>query len=92
MGELAGEQATQQVGPPWLVIDVANQRVLDRDTPTRARCVVPRRLKHFGDLPSLIDRYKLVAQIIIGCVQRKRKGQGKILAGQPLNRRYESNR
>ena len=92
MRELAGEQPTQQVGPPRLVVDVADQRVLDRDTPTRARCVVPRRLKHFGDLPSLIDRDKLVAQIIIGRMQRKRKGQRKILAGQPLNRRYQSDR
>jgi hypothetical protein len=73
MGELPRQQATQQVSAPRLVVDIPDQRVLDGHTPSCARCVIPRRLKHLGDLPTLIDRNKLVAQIIIGGVQRKRK-------------------
>ena len=90
MGELAGEQPTQQVRPPRLIVHVSDQRVLDGDAPSCARGVVPRCLEHLGDLPALVDRYKLVAQIIIGRMQRKRKSHREILFGQTSHGRDQS--
>ena len=79
------EQPTQEVRPPRLIVHVSDHGVLDGDAPSRARRVVPRSLKHFGDLPALVYRYKFVAKVIIGRVQRKRKGQAQILGGQSVH-------
>ena len=92
MGQPAREQPTQQVRAPWLIINVPDQGVLDGDAPPCARGVIPRTLEHLGDLPTLVYRHKLVAQIIIGRVQRKRKSQCKILVSQPVHRRHQPDR
>jgi hypothetical protein len=90
VSEPSGEQTAQQVGPPWLIVHILDQRVLDRHTPPRARGITPRSLKHLGDLPTLVDGNKLVAQIIIGRVQGKRKGYREILADKALDRGNKS--
>src|SRR5437868_389131 len=45
--QLAGEQLAQQVGPPGLVVDVLDQRVLDADPAMCDADVVPGGVEHF---------------------------------------------
>ena len=64
----AVQRAPQQVGPPGLVVDVADQRVLDRDPAAGQVGVVAGRVECLGDLPSLIHRHQGVPQFVIGGV------------------------
>src|SRR5262245_5354578 len=89
MGISAREKLTQPVRPPSLVIDVPDERVLNRDAPSCARGVIPRGLEHLVDLPTLVYRDKLIAQIIIWRMERKRKSQGEILLSEAANRRHQ---
>src|SRR6185437_1210688 len=68
--EMPGQQAAQEVGAPRLVVDVPDQRVLDRDAAAGGGGVIPSRVENLGDLPPAVHRDELVAGLIVGCVQR----------------------
>ena len=48
--ERPAEFLAQHVGPPRLVVDVADQRVLDGNPPTGQLCVVVGRVEDLADL------------------------------------------
>jgi hypothetical protein len=63
------QQLAKQVNSPRLVVDVADQGVLDRHSPTGPIRVTPRRRKHFLDLPPRVDRHQSVPQLIVSDTQ-----------------------
>ena len=67
---------TQQIGAPTLVINIANQRVLNRDTTTGRAVVVVGGIQSLVDLPPLVNRNQFVAQFIIRCMQGQSQSDG----------------
>src|SRR4029079_18728533 len=57
------ELLAEQVGPPGLVVDVADQGVLDADPSPGDLVVAVGRVDGLVDLPPRVDRYQLVAQL-----------------------------
>src|SRR5690348_10565910 len=41
MREPSGQESTEQIGPPRLVVHISDHRVLDRDTPASTRHICP---------------------------------------------------
>src|SRR4051794_12886704 len=74
--EVTRQQRAEQVRPPGLVVDVPDQRVLDRDPAAGGRGVGPGPLEHLGDLPPAVDRHQRVAQFVVRGVQGYGQGDG----------------
>ena len=62
-----------------LVIDIANECVLDRHAPSGRLEVLPRRIKNVVDVETLIDGNELVAKLIVGRVERHGERHGNLL-------------
>src|SRR6478672_8282283 len=56
LGELLGAES--------LIVDVANQDVFDGNPALGRFRVLPRRVDHFLDIPTRIDRHQLIAQLV----------------------------
>ena len=67
---LPREPLGQQVRTPRLIVDVLDQRVLDRHATLGGPGVLPRGVEHLGDLPPRVDRDEGVTQVVVGRVQR----------------------
>jgi hypothetical protein len=67
--EPLAQQPAQQLRPPRLVVDVPDQRILDRHPPPRDARVVAGRFEHRGYVPAAVDRNERVAQLIIRGVE-----------------------
>ncbi|COZ79201.1 Uncharacterised protein [Mycobacterium tuberculosis] len=50
------QSLSQQVGPPRLVVDITDQRVLNRHPSPGHIGVVPGRIERFADPPPVVDR------------------------------------
>ncbi len=83
---------TQQVGPPRLIVDVADQRVLHRYPPTGHIGVIPGGIESLGDLPPVIDGDQGVPQLIVGRVQRQRQSHPEPFVGKFADRRDQPHR
>ena len=81
--ELLGEQ----VGAPGVVVHVLDERVLDRDAPTGLVEVVARGVERLVDLPARVHRDELVAQLVVGRVQRQRERDRDVLVRELRDRR-----
>ena len=90
MHQVPAQQVTQQVRAPVLVIDVADQGVLDADPAVRGVGVVPGGGENLRDRPAVVDGNDLVAQFIVGGVQADRKGHRQTLVGKPADLRNQS--
>jgi hypothetical protein len=88
--ELVPEQLREQVGPPRLVVHVADQRVLDRQPPACLRGVVHRGAQHLADRPARVDRHEGVAQLVVRRVQGQREGDLQALLRQAAHRRDQA--
>src|SRR5215470_10705951 len=53
VGEPAGQQGRQRLGPPGLVVDARDHRVLDRHPAAGGARVLPGRAEYLGHLPAL---------------------------------------
>ena len=91
MGKLACQQPGQRVSPPWLVVDVADQGILDRDPATGRGRICPRRRQYLGYLPAPVHWHELIPQAVVGSVQGHREPHRQALAGQPPDGRDEAN-
>src|SRR5699024_4761673 len=72
--------------------DVADQRVLDADATAGGLEVLPRGVEDLVDVEAGVDRHQLVAQLVVGCVQRDREGDGDLLRGELADRRGQADR
>ena len=90
--EPPGQQRAQQVGPPGLVVDVPDQRVLDRDPAAGGGGVGPGGVQHLGDLPAPVDRDQRVAQLVVRGVQGDGQGDGETFGGQAGDGRDQARR
>src|SRR5690606_36334265 len=82
--QVALEQAAEQVGAPGLVVDVADERVLDGDPAAGGAGVAPGRVEHLVDLPPVVDRDQLAAELVVGGVQRDGQPDLHPLGDQPV--------
>ena len=76
------EDVAEQVGAPGLVVDAAHHGVLDRDAALGDPGVVPGRVDGLVDRPAGVDRHQLVAQLVVGRVQRQRQRHRDALVGE----------
>jgi hypothetical protein len=90
MRQPSGEQRPQHVGPPGLVVDVTDQRVLDGHTAARGRRVGRGGIEHLRHLPPRVDGHEFVSQPIVGCVQGYRECDPETLRGELADRRHEA--
>ena len=84
------ELLAQQVGPPALVVDVADEGVLDGDPAARRLEVAVGGIDRLVDRPPGVDRHELVAQLVVGGVQRQGQGHRDALGRQLVDARYEA--
>jgi hypothetical protein len=87
-----GQQLAEQVGAERLVVDVADERVLDGVPAAGAAGVVVGGGEHLGDVPAGVDRHQGVAQLVVGGVQADREGGVQPLLGQLPDRRHQAHR
>ena len=92
VGELAGQQLAEEVGPEGLVVDVADQRVLDRVPAAGLLRVGVGGVDDLADLPAGVDRHEGVAQLVVRGVQADREGDVAALLGEPADRRAPGRR
>jgi hypothetical protein len=62
----------QQVCAPRLIVDVTNQGILHRNSPTGHIGVVAGGIERFVDLPPVVDRHQRVTQLVVRGMQRQR--------------------
>ena len=90
--ELPGQQLAEQVGALGLVVDVADQRVLDRVPAAGLPRVGVGGVDDLADLPARVDRHEGVAQLVVRGVQADREGDVAALLGEPADRRAPARR
>ena len=73
------ELLPQQVSTPTLVVDVTDQRVLDRHAPAGGVVVVARGVERLVHLPTGVDGDQFVAQLVVRGVQGQRQRDGQLL-------------
>ena len=83
------QERAEQVRTPRLVVDVADQRVLDRDAAARRGRVAAGGVEDLADLPAVVDRDQRVAQLVVRGVQGDGEGDRQSLGGQLVDRRDE---
>src|SRR5690606_35059861 len=86
------QQLAQQISAPRLVVDVADQRVLDRNPAPGLVRVTPGRLQHLGHLPAVVHRHQGVPQLVVRGVQRHRERHLQPLRGHPPDGRDHAHR
>src|SRR4051794_5862746 len=69
VSEAALEQRAERMCPVGLVVDLPDQRVLDRHPATGVRRVTPGGVEHLGDLPTRVHGDERVAQLVVRRVQ-----------------------
>ena len=90
--ELPGQQLAEQVGAERLVVDVADQRVLDRVPAAGLPRVGVGGVDDLADLPAGVDRHEGVAQLVVRGVQAHGEGDVAALLGEPADRRDQADR
>ncbi len=83
------EQLAEAVRAPGLVVDVADERVLDAHAPSGRLEVAAGRVQGLCDVPALVDRDEVVAQLVVGGVQAQRQRRRDALGRELVDGRHE---
>ena len=81
---------TEQIRTPALIVNIANQCVLNGDATAGRTVVVVRSVQSLVDLPALVNRDELITQLIIRSVQRQRQSNGQLLHLELTNTRHQA--
>ena len=72
-----------------MVVDVANERVLDRHSPSGHVEIALGRVEGLVNAEAVVDGHEFIAQLIVGGVQRHRKRHGDSLASELVDRGHQ---
>ena len=86
------EQLAEQVGAPGVVVDVADERVLDGDPPAGGLRVLAARRRAPRPPSTGCSPAPAVAQLVVGRVQAQRERHRDALPGQAAHRRHQARR